>query len=86
MRTPSKAIALVAALAIGCAIHIGPERIHEDGTTECRGITIAVGDAASCGTQGGKLSEEFTEMIKWVAILARSLMPGGFYPSPEETP
>ncbi len=70
----------------GCAVHIGPERVLADGTTECHGITLAIGDAASCGTQGGKLSEEFAGMIRWIAILARSLLPGGFYPSPEETP
>ncbi len=86
MRYRSSIAALIAALAIGCATHIGPETVHPDGTVECHGITIAIGDAASCGTKGGKLSEEFVGMLRWVAILARSLLPGGFYPSAEESP
>jgi hypothetical protein len=86
LRHRSSIAALIAALAIGCATHIGPETVLPDGTVECHGITIAIGDAASCGTKGGKLSAEFTGLIRWVAILARSLMPGGFVPLPEESP
>ncbi len=86
MRYRSSIAALIAALAIGCATHIGPETVREDGTVECHGITIAIGDAASCGTKGGKLSEEFASMLRYIAILARSLLPGGFVPLPEESP
>ncbi len=61
----------------GCVAHIGPEKVHPDGTMECRGFTVAIGDASSCGTRGGTVSDEFVTLFRGLAYLVRSLMPGG---------
>ena len=79
---PLARAAAVAGLVIllvsgGCATHIGPETVHPDGTMECHGFTVAIGDASSCGTRGGTVSDEFVTLFRGLAYLVRSLMPGG---------
>ena len=65
------------ATVMGCATHVGPATVHPDGTMECQGVTLAIGEACSCGTCGGTLSGEFVALIQSIAQLARSVLPGG---------
>ena len=62
----------------GCAVHLGPATGHADGRLECRGVDWVLGDASSCGTEGGEISRPAVELLKAVFMIARSLFPGGF--------
>lgn len=66
--------------ALGCAMTLGVQKIEtasEDPVQECKGLSIAFGNAKACGAEGGTISLPGVQVFGVVTCMAGTVLRGG---------